>query len=771
MAHKLTRKVLPFSVLLASGLASSQVLAQLEEVIVTAQKRVASLQDTPIAISAFDSSQIEAMGLIDAKDIGLASPYLQMPAYPTSSNNLAIFIRGIGNADSIVITKDPTVGLYYDGVYAARSTGLLADLSDLERVEILRGPQGTLYGRNTMAGAINFINAKPTGEFGFKQSLSAGNYGSWRSVSHLNLPDASGFQSKFTATFSDRDGWVENEGANEVAGYEYNDFYKKETEGYRAALRFDGVEKLLVDYSYDYSDITSTAPYFQYGGPTGGLTAAFVPITNSFPDRLKNTRTPTGGQQYAYYLPDSKTEVNGHNLTASYEINDDLTFKSITGYRDYDDDNSTNFAQSFGSAGSLEVWTKTEQDQLSQEFQLIGSAERLEYVGGLYYFNENGEQKEQQFLDRAAVDEQGIYAIDFLTGGTPCSDGSRPDPICTEILNGSFPLQATLPTYLGEYAVKTDVESWAAYGQGTWTPDVLQDKLDLTLGLRYTDDERDATRTNDGWFFNSFAPGATDSQMDRVDYTVISDYSWTDDVSTYAKVSTGFRSGGSSRNGLDFNQPFDKEDLTSYELGWKSEMLDQRLRINGATYFMQISDIILDYLPDPVLNPQFVESFNSGDADVYGVEIDADAAITDQFTVGFNFSYLNYDFSNVDFPDGTDHTDTTELVWAPEYAYAVTADYALPVSVGEVVFHLDYSWQDDQYALANTEFGEVKVDDYGLLNARISLADVQMGGHNWQFAIWGRNLTDEDSANYLIGSTASTYLAPLMWGGEVIFEF
>jgi iron complex outermembrane recepter protein len=764
MPQTFIRKNLPLAVVLASGLGASNAMAQLEEVIVTAQKRVASLQDTPIAISAFNAEAIENMGLIDAKDIGMASPYLQMPAYPTSSNNLAIFIRGIGNADSIVITKDPTVGLYYDGVYAARSTGLLADLSDLERVEILRGPQGTLYGRNTMAGAINFINAKPTGEFGFKQSLSAGEYDSWRSVSHLSLPDASGFKTKFTATFSDRDGWVENEGPNEVSGYEYSDFYKKETEGYRAAVRYDGVERLLVDYSYDYSDITSTAPYFQYGGPTGGSTRAGLPITNSYTERLKETRTPTGGGEFAYYLPDSTTEVNGQNLTASYEITDQLTVKSITGYRDYDDDNSTNFAQSFGDAGSLEVWTKTEQDQWSQEFQLIGSAERLEYVGGLFYFNENGEQKEQQFLDRAAVDELGIYAFDFITSA-PCSDGTRPGPICTDFAN------ATLPNYLGEYTVKTDVESWAGYGQGTWTPNVLEDKLDLTLGLRYTDDERDATRTNDGWVFNSFAPGATDSQMDRVDYTAIADYSWTDEFSTYLKASTGFRSGGSSRNGLDFNQPFDKEDLTSIELGWKSEMLDQRVRVNGATYFMQVNDIILDYLPDPILTPQFVESFNSGDTDIYGLEIDADAAITDQFFVGFNFSYLNYEFNDTIFPDGSDNTDTTELVWAPEYAYALTADYTVPVSVGELLFHVDYSWQDDQFALANTDSGKVEVEDYGLWNGRISLGDVEMAGHNWQFALWGRNLTDEDTANYLIGATASTYLAPRMMGAEVVFEF
>jgi len=759
--HSFIRKSLPAAVVLASGLAAGNAAAQLEEVIVTAQKRSESIQDTPIAIAAYNSDAIEAMRLINAQDVGLASPSLQMPAYPFSNNNFAMFIRGIGNADSIVITKDHTVGLYYDGVYAARSTGLLADLSDLERVEILRGPQGTLYGRNTTAGAINFINAKPTGEFGFKQTLGMGNYDSWRSVSHLNLPDAGGFKAKLSASFSDRDGWVTNEGPNELPGGEYTDFYEKETEGYRVALRYDGIDKLLVDYSYDHSDVTSSPGYFQYNGPTGGPDFTFQKIvTDSFPNRLEQTRTPTGGGKQAYYLPESETEVDGHNLTVSYEISDSLEFKSITGYREFDDDVSQNFAQSFGSAATLETHTVTDHEQFSQEFQLIGNTERVQYVAGLYYFEEEGTQGENQYLERQLVDMTGAYAFDFITN-MPCG-GAAPDCISNA---------AAFPWYLGEYVVETDVESWAAFGQATWTPNMLQDRLDLTLGLRYTEDDRSAVRTSDGWDFNSFGPGATESDLDMVDYNLVADYSWTDDVSTYVKVSTGFRSGGSSRNALDFNQNFEEETLISYELGWKTELMDNRVRFNGAIYHMEIDDIILDYLPDPVNNPQFVEAFNSGEADINGLELDITAAVTDSFLIGFNYAYIDYDINDAVFPDGLDHSDTTELQWAPEHAYAITADYDVALNVGTLRFHLDYSWQDEQFALANTEFGEFTVEDFGLLNGRISLANVEMLGGNWQFAVWGKNLTDEDNVNYLISGTAGTHLEPATYGAELIFEY
>ena len=260
---------------------------------------------------------------------------------------------------------------------------------------------------------MNFINTKPTGELGFKQVLNAGNFDSWRAVSHLNLNDMGGFKAKLTATFSDRDGWVKNEGPNAIPGLDYSDYYARETEGYRIAVRFDRIDSLLVDYSYDYSDMTTTPGYFQYGGPTGGLSVGFQPITHSFRKRLEETRTPTGGGKFAYYLPETETEVEGHNLTIDWALSDNLTLKSITGYREFDDDASQNFSQSFGGAGSLEVNTVTEHEQFSQELQLLGNYDKLQWVAGLYYFDEEGTQAEWQYLDRATVDLTGIIALDL----------------------------------------------------------------------------------------------------------------------------------------------------------------------------------------------------------------------------------------------------------------------------------------------------------------------------------------------------------------------
>jgi len=762
-----THRGLIVAVALASGLVTPNLAAQgLEEVIVTAQKRSESLQDTPISITAYNPEAIETMGLNNVKDIGLATPSLQTPAYPTSSNNLGIFIRGIGNADSIILTKDNTVGVYYDGVYSGRSTGVLADLADLERVEILRGPQGTLYGRNTTAGAISFVTKKPSGEFGLDQTLTLGNYDYQRSVTSIDLPTIAGVKSHVSVALTERDGWVDNDGAGKIPGGEYNDFYLEDKKGLRIALRYDQVDRLLIDYAFDYSDMDTTSPYFQYSGPTGsGISATGGDIVASYPERLEKTFDGKTGQRRAYNLPLTNTKTRGQSLTISYDINDVLTFKSITGYRAFDDDLSQNFADSFGGASGLEVSTITEYEQYTQEFQLTGMTERWKYVGGLYYLKEEGSSAEQQFLDRAFVESSGIVALD---SNGPCVSGAfgAPPPVCN-VLDPAF-----YPAYLGQFTVDNEVESYAVFGQATWTPDILSDRLDLTFGARYTDDQRDATRTTDGVLWNSLNPGNNDSSIDQPDWTVTADYRWTDAISTYVKASTAFRSGGSSPKALDFSQTFDKETLISYELGIKSEWFDNRIRLNGAIYQTEIEDVILDYLPDPVNAPSIVSIFNSGEAEIQGLELDLLAAITENFQFGINYAYLDYEITNAVFPDGSDRTDSTVLVWAPEHAYSIVADYSLPLgNLGELKAHLDYSWQDDQYALANTDQGDVIVEDFGLLNGRISLDYVEMLGGEWQFALWAKNLTDEDTANYLIGQTSTTYLQPRTYGVDLRLRY
>lgn len=767
MWQNFSRQGLTLGVALASGLLAQNLSAQtLEEVIVTAQKRSESLQDTPISISAYSAEAIENMGLNNVRDIGLATPSLQTPSFPTSSNNLGFFIRGIGNADSGILTKDNTVGVYYDGVYSGRSTGVLSDLVDLEQVEILRGPQGTLYGRNTTAGAISFTTRKPSGELSLDQTFTIGNMGYKRSLTSLDLPAVVGVKPSVSVVLTERDGWVDNDGAAKIPGAKYNDFYLEDKKGLRIALRYDEIERLVVDYAFDYADMDTTSPYFQYSGPTGpGMSIIGGDILASYNKRLERTYDAKTAQRRAFYLPLTSTKTRGQSLTVSYDINDFLTFKSITGYRAYDDDLSQNFADAFGGASGLHVNAVTDYEQYTQEFQLSGTTERWKYVAGLYYLKEKGVSDEQHFLDRGFVETTGIVALD---SNGPCISGAfgAPPPACN-LLDPMF-----YPAYLGEFTIASEVESYAIFGQATWTPEILEDRLDLTFGARYTEDDRSAIRSNDGLLWNAFPPGKNSSSIDQPDWSLTADYRWTDAISTYIKASTAFRSGGSSPKALDFSETFDKEKLISYEMGLKSQWLDNRVRLNAAIYQTEIKDVILDYQPDPINQPSIINVFNTGEAEILGLEMDLLVAVTDNFQLGFNYAYIDYDISDAVFPDGSDRSDTSVLVWAPEHAYSVVADYYFNLpKLGELKAHLNYSWQDDQYALANTDQGEVEVQDYGMLNGRISLDAVQMLGGEWEFALWAKNLTDEDNANYLIGQTASTYLQPRTYGLDLRLRY
>ena len=399
----------------------------LEEIIVTAQKRAESLQDTPISIAAFGSAEIERRGMANVAALSNVVPNLRIVPFGVSPTTLRIFIRGVGVVDSQP-TQDPPVGIYLNGVYVARPVGLTLDIANIERVEVLRGPQGTLYGRNTTGGAVNVITKKPDNKFAGSQTVGFGNYGAIRSLTSLNVPVMDKLFVAGAFTFDKRDGWLKNTGA----GKDWSEHNRKAG---RLDVRFLPVDDLTVDYSFDRSWATYTTDYYHLIQPA--LAGAFVPGLPAQPNRLKSASLATP-------MEDSRDKAYGHTLTltATTPIGE---LKSITSHRNV----RSNSYQDFSGNPFATIYRNNRftlrQKQTSQELQLVGSTEpkNFDYIAGLYYFTENGRE--------AATDY-------FFT----------------------FPLPRDI-------AAKNT--SYAGYGQLTWRPDAGS-PWSVTAGGRFTHDKR-----------------------------------------------------------------------------------------------------------------------------------------------------------------------------------------------------------------------------------------------------------------------------------------
>src|SRR5580698_5966371 len=341
--------------------AQEQSTEGIQEIVVTAQRREENLQTTPIAITALTAEALNKQGVTDFAGVAQQSTSINFTPYPSSSNTLILYMRGQGVADANQITQDGSVGLYEDGFYIARPQAETFDLADVERVEVLRGPQGTLYGRNTTGGAVNIISQKPTGELGFKFSLDGGNRDYVRALGVINLPKvAEGLSTKITMLYSHLDGNVDNSG-----GEDYN---KLDQKGARVSLRWD----------------------------TGGLPG--YPTVDGIPS---NTWTPIA-------LPPSVANFNADGLTLNLKLGDSATLKSLTGYRGLDSRFTQDYAGAFTNPASAPFTgivnfgghDIVQSNQLSEEIQLVGNVgTMLDYVGGLYYFRENANHGENVTID------------------------------------------------------------------------------------------------------------------------------------------------------------------------------------------------------------------------------------------------------------------------------------------------------------------------------------------------------------------------------------
>lgn len=708
--------------------------AVLEEIIVTAQKREESLQEAPISIATMNQSQLEARGITSLADLGTGSiPSLRIQPFVNTPSTLTISVRGAGFSDPGQITFEPSVAIYLDDAYVSRGQGLAMEVADLERIEVLRGPQGALFGRNATGGAVRLVTKKPTGEFGLRQTFNVGNFDALKSATHIDLPAIGGIRTKIDYLHSQKDGWVDNTAPGE------NDYGDTEQDAFRAALDWSPTDNFNVYYAYDWSDIEATQIYFQVMFDALGVIGVEPPATDT-------TRFPVRP------LDPSKTRQTGHNLTLTWDMAESLTLKSITSYRDMEEDTRNNYAGALLFNGLIAA-AAVEQDQFSQELQLSGESDRLKWMTGIYYFEENAND---DLLNLASLDSFGALTGVFL------------GPIYPPIPQPSD----------ARRLVSTQTESWAAFGQASWTPAVLEDRLEITLGARYTEDKKSGDRdyalpalVEAGLRYQNY-----NLKTDSLDPTLTLSFQWNDEVNTYLRWATGYKAGGVSQRSFTFI-PFDEENVETWEFGLKSELFASRLRFNLAVFSTEYDDFQIGF-SDP-LNPTFAETINAAKTTkISGAEMDMTLVPVAGLTIDLSYTYLDPEQPDQPNPLNNNIPERFELAQSPRHAGALAVAYEFePFSFGTLGLQLGLT-STSKYAYAPKNFDFQ--DSYTILNGRVTLSEIMLGGgdhHSLQLALWGKNLADEEYRVYAfpVGNPVLTipaaYGEPRSYGIELQYQY
>lgn len=751
--------------------------ATIEEVIVTAQKVEESLQDTPVSVAAFSQDDLEQIGVSEARDVAKFTPNLTMRKQTASQDNYAIAIRGVSSGET-ALAIDPTVGIYHDGVYIARSTGAAFDIVDLQRIEVLRGPQGTLFGRNTIGGAINIITQKPRGEFAFKQGVSYGARDSRRYHTTIDTPAMGDFAAKVSFLRTAYDG-------EHKSLYTGEDLGQGESNAVRLAVNWAPSETFSLDYSYDKSDrennpntqqLSFVRPlHVASGGAILSQAAAYAD-----PDRVGKLAVRNSDDDVSY------SDIDGHSVTAEWDMSEQLTMKWISSYREW---NSGTVATDFGSfpsdgatvfdasgrfvpgsspiaiapipAGTLvpvfDALRDSAQRQHTHEIQFIGNAfeSRLNYIAGLYYFQEKASETNPQFFTLAGG----------LVGYGPGIDVHFGSP---------------------NFAYSTDNKSLAVFGQATYT---VTTNLDVTLGLRYTEDEKETSLTNS--FNNSVQTFVDDDSWTKFNPSLTVDYRWNEQLSTYAKVATGYRSGGynvRSSSEADFRKPFDEEDVVSYEIGWKSDLLDRRLRLNGSIFHLEYSDRQIAQFAAGSGGASTV-IVNAGESTTTGLELEGMWQVTQGLRLIASYGYLDLEYDEfitgevnrvTGFPTGVNRDiadDANTNLYAPENSASLAVEYEFaPWSFGQLRLRADAYYTDEisfhpQFDLYDES------DEHHVVNARATLADIPMGRDGTlKLSAWGKNLENKEYRDFGIdfgslGIVTNTYAPLRSWGLDIVYEF
>lgn len=707
-------------------------LTTLEEVIVTARKREESLQETPVAVTAFTATDLELRNISSVSELGMYSPNVQFDGTASESGgggSSQIAIRGIGQTD-YVITIEPGVGMYLDGVYLGKSVGSQIDNIDLERVEILRGPQGTLFGKNTIGGAVVITSKRPSDEAELWIEGTVGEYDRVDLTLSGNIPVSDRFRIRATGATQNRDGYVDRIVSGETEGGQESLFG-------RIVAEFDVADTFLATASIDYTDRNDESPgqvllradengFFSFLHNAFDFPACDPAVAD--PARFANPNC--FNSQWVEDLDDlqntslgpnqSDSEVWGTDLTLNWDLGD-IALKSITAYREVD----VNIGQDLAPNPIIYydyVFQDIDLETFSQELQLSGAAldERLKYLVGVFYLSEEGSQSFPVRFDPF-----------WLTSG------------------GSI-----------------DNTSKAIFAQGTFD---VTDRFSVTAGGRYSDEEiRFRPEQEIGPVYNpvitAIIPTVVEGtpilprvwvQSSDSNFSPMASLSYrlTDEVMTYFTYSEGFKSGGFTMRAFPPVIPgvttpitdpeliipaFEPETVSMFEAGLKSELFDRRMRLNIAAFTSDYKDLQLLALTGvgglvPVI-------FNAGDATIQGIEVESEAVVADWLRVNAAVGYLDNEYDRVD-PNTAGITIDNKLVNTPDWTWTVgaTADLWRDSNYGNVSLRADWSHKGEQYKDPSNE-PLLFQNDYDVVN--VSLRWVSASEH-WNAVFGVTNLTDE----------------------------
>ena len=761
--------------------ASASVLSQnliLEEIIVTATKRVVGLQEVPIAISVMSGAEISEKGLTKMEDLAMYMPNVHVAE---ASAGTQMFIRGIGSG--VNYGFEQSVGTFVDGVYFGRGRSARGKFLDIERVEVLKGPQSTLFGKNTVAGALNITTAQPTEEFegyvsaGYTTELEA-----MTITSMVSGPLSDTVRGRLAVRAYDDKGYVENLAANGVDGPQNESVYVRGT----LAIDLNEDWTATIKAENGYVDIIGRQELISETNAATGPSAALY-------------GSPLGSTNFAAGFGYTTYEQNVDDLplfddTESniFQVTLDGTFaehgvKIVLASTDYEFTNSLD--SDYSPLKLLNRGRNEEHEQLSAEFIISSpSDDKFEYLAGGFYQQEDLSNARYTHVDMSAVGPLQAGVFGQLNTANPALGGAS---FAGMFLGGNLVpatdsgiLDATARSFFSQ-----DAESWSVFAEGTYN---LSDTLRVTAGLRYSEDEKEMSKRGTVGYIDPTAAASTlvpaqlaavygsalklatvhsytrDRKEDHVTGHVNVQWDMTNDAMVYLELGNGYKAGGfdedngmgrqvETLNGVsDDLADFEDESVDTIEIGAKINLADGRGRLNIATFSSTYEDVQVSTFDG---NAGFVVG-NAAESEVQGIEADVLYRLTEELTLNGAFAYLDATYKSfpgagctnaqsIATPTGCVQDLTGKpLQFAPEHTANVGVTYETELSSGLLLSAgLDYNWTDDVVVSADLDDNLVQ-KSYGKLNARISLA----GNDQWQVSLVGKNITDE---------------ATFMWGNDI----